>query len=122
MNRKSKKRIATAVGTSLFAFYIGWNVWWLSMLQVPPSILVSATGVPSPTTGGTRSFFALIHGDFWLSLHHNVATVPLIALLFATLWFVFRHGSAPEWVGKLWTRLLLFAFAAKILMWLAVAE
>ena len=77
-------------------------------------MLVEATGIPSPTTGGTRSFLALLNGDITLSLYYNVATIPIITLLCVTTLYVVRSGTAPEWVYRSWYRLLLFAFVANI--------
>ncbi|MCA9213532.1 MAG: DUF2752 domain-containing protein [Planctomycetales bacterium] len=116
MQDGSIKRIATTVGVSLFAFYLAWNAWWLSMLQIPPSIFWASTGLPSPTTGGTRSFLALLDGNISLSLRHNPATIPILATLFVTLWFVVRRGSAPDWIRQIWVYLLFAAFVMKLVM------
>jgi len=54
-----------------FAFYLIWNARWIAKGRVPPSILKFFTGIPCPTTGGTRSLLALLHGDWQLSLRFN---------------------------------------------------
>ena len=99
MNAFDRRRIATTIASILFAFYAGWNVWWLSLNRVPPAMLLAATGLPSPTTGGTRSFFAMMNGDVTLSLYHNVATFPIIMLLAVTLMFVVRRGTRRSGLG-----------------------
>ncbi|MEX1090689.1 MAG: DUF2752 domain-containing protein, partial [Phycisphaeraceae bacterium] len=61
--------------------YAGWNAWWLAHGLVPPSLLAAATGLPSPTTGGTRAMMALGHGNWLASLRFNAMAVPISLLL-----------------------------------------
>jgi|TARA_B100001971_G_scaffold207307_1_gene227315 hypothetical protein len=65
---------------SLFAVYIIWNITYLSLGQLPPSILLSATGVPAPTTGLTRGLMAIGKGNITESLKLNPFSIPLIFL------------------------------------------
>lgn len=68
-----------------FCFYILWNMFWLSKLQFPPSILTYYTGFPCPTTGCIRSITSLARGntlDFFL---YNPFTFPFLGLLVTTV-------------------------------------
>lgn len=65
--------------------YIIWNAYWLAHGRIPPALFKAITGLPAPTTGGTRSAIAMLRGDWPTSLHHNVMTLPIIALLAVTL-------------------------------------
>ena len=62
----------------MFVYYVGWNLYFLAQGRLAPSILTGATGIPSPTTGGTRSLQALLRGDWLESLRCHPLTVPLI--------------------------------------------
>ncbi|TWU38247.1 DUF2752 domain-containing protein [Novipirellula artificiosorum] len=63
------------------AFYLGWNLWEIMVgHRVPRSIFFAATGMPCPTTGGTRSMLALLQGDLALALHFNPFAIPITAL------------------------------------------
>ncbi len=103
--------------------YLLWNAWWLGHRQVPPSVFTWATGLPCPTTGGTRAMQALRHGEILASLHHNALAVPLAMLWLATLgrvgWLAIlgrpiRLGRAWAWA---WGVCLLLAWVMKLLPW-----
>ncbi|HZT83234.1 MAG TPA: DUF2752 domain-containing protein [Gemmataceae bacterium] len=79
------RRLLRLVGASALAGYLAWNLWWLTRWQVPPSIFKAVTGLPCPTTGGTRSFLCLVRGEWQESLRYNALTVPLLLLLAVTL-------------------------------------
>jgi len=61
--------------------YVGWNLYWLARLQVPPSLFQSLSGLPCPTTGCTRSVFALGRGEVLESLRFNALAIPICLLL-----------------------------------------
>lgn len=73
------------VAVSMLTVYVGWNLYWLSQYRLAPSLFQGLTGLPSPTTGGTRSFLALVRGEVRESLLFNAMTVPLCLLLAATV-------------------------------------
>ena len=102
-------------------FYGLWNLAFLIQAKIPPSILTGLTGLPSPTTGGTRSMQLLWRGHFRESLQANLFAVPI------TLCFVFTLGllvaqrmrhrklSVPSWLVTTWGLLLLIAWLAKLI-------
>jgi len=73
------------VGFATTAVYLFWNVGWLSLGRPAPSLFTGLTGLPCPTTGGTRSLHALLAGDLTGSFTYNPMTVPILGLLTATL-------------------------------------
>src|SRR6185369_16798492 len=79
------KRIFTALGLVIMAGYLTWNGWWLAHGQLAPSMLRWFTGIPCPTTGGTRSVLALARGDWRGSLRWNAMAIPLILLFTVTI-------------------------------------
>lgn len=81
----SGQRALRGLAIAATCVYVAWNAWWLSGGVIPPSMLYGLTGIPSPTTGGTRSLLALLAGDWSASLRHNAMTVPLIGLLALSL-------------------------------------
>jgi hypothetical protein len=66
---------------ALFVVYIAWNVFWLSHAKVPPSLFQTLTGLPCPTTGGTRSLRQMCQRNWRESLRYNSMTLP-IGLMF----------------------------------------
>ncbi len=107
--------VATVVGLGLLAVYVLWNVFWLAQGRIPPSLLTGLTGLPAPTTGGTRSMLALARGDVLGSLYYHPFAVPIVGLLAITLVQVIRRGRAAGWVGRGWIILLALAWIAKLL-------
>lgn len=69
------------LGCTSLAAYITWNLHWLALKKIPPSIAIGVFHIPAPTTGMTRSFFCFLKGDFFTSLKWNPFTIPLILLL-----------------------------------------
>ena len=109
-----RRQIAAAVGLSLLSVYVGWNVWFVWRGQVPPSLLTGLTGLPCPTTGGTRSLMALLRGDVAASLYFNPMTVPIVGLLAVTMVAACRR-CAGVWLARAWFALLLVAWVIKLL-------
>lgn len=99
-----------------FAGYVAWNIHWLASARIPPSILTELTGIPCPTTGGTRSLLALLEGDWSSSLSYNAMTVPLILLLGMTMIQVSRRRVVDPWLGKAWLGVLGLAWVLKLLV------
>lgn len=100
--------------------YCGWNLYWLCRLRVPPALFLALTGLPSPTTGGTRSFRALCAGEWHESLRWNAMTVPILALLSASIvglflsWLRTRRLRLPQWFLWAWCFVLIAAWALKL--------
>src|ERR1700761_6262851 len=65
-----------------FAFYVFWNVVWITSGRVPPSMLQAFTGIPCPTTGCTRSVLASFQGHWSEAFLWNPFTL-VYGLLFA---------------------------------------
>jgi len=75
-------RVVRGVALGAFLFYLAWNAMWIRKGRIPPSILVTFAGIPSPTTGGTRSILALCHGEWRLAFLYNPRALVYL-LLFA---------------------------------------
>jgi hypothetical protein len=105
-----------------FAAYLAWNVTWLASEKIPPSPLRALLGVPCPTTGGTRSLFALLRGDLHSSLRWNPFTVPMLILLAMSLAMLIlvalrkKELVLPNWVATAWASVLTMAWLAKFLL------
>ncbi len=103
-----------------FVFYVGWNLFWACQAQVPPSIFTYVTGLPCPTTGGTRSVGCLVRGELAESLRYNAMTIPIAILFFATLFELglnYRRQSklrVRTFYLPLWGGILLVAWALKL--------
>ena len=106
------------IAASAYAF---WNVYWIIQWRVPPSILTALTGLPCPTTGGTRAVCALLVGDWQTSLKYNALAVPILGLLTASVaclgyqWVRAKRLALPPYVVWLWGALLLTAWLVKLL-------
>ena len=107
-----------AIGLSIV--YGLWNIVWLAQGEIPPAIFKSLTGLPAPTTGGTRALRALLAGQGHESLRWNALAVPLGALYLVTVGWLFaawvsrRTLRIPAWFLPLWIGLLLAAWALKL--------
>jgi hypothetical protein len=109
------------LGWTILVGYIGWNAYWWCRGRLAPSILRALTGIPAPTTGGTRALRALAQGDWDESLRCNPFALP-IAILFVLSAAIpvsqlFR-GRKPQlsrpWLFA-WAVLLAAAWVAKLL-------
>ncbi|NLF17575.1 MAG: DUF2752 domain-containing protein [Lentisphaerae bacterium] len=104
-----------------FFFYVAWNLHWLGQGRLPPSLLRGLVGLPSPTTGMTRSCLALRQGDLVQSLGWHPLTLPLLALYLGSIFFVLwrllrrRPYALPPWVARTWLVLLALSWAIKLL-------
>ena len=103
-----------------FVAWLGWNLWWLvAARRLPPSVLTAA-GVPCPTTGCTRALLALGEGDLAGSLRHNPFAVPLaMVFVLSATWLVgaaLRRGPVrlPRALAIAWLVLLPIAWLAKL--------
>lgn len=102
--------------------YIAWNLFELSLFQIPSSLFLAVTGLPCPTTGGTRAMLALWEGRVGDSLRFNPLAVPITALAIATLGQLLRSYyqhrqlrlSTPWLRGWLW--LLAVAWVVQLVL------
>lgn len=122
--RNRTERGLRRLGFLSLGVYLAWNAFWLLSGRTPPSLFYSVTGLPCPTTGGTRSFLSLLHGKIHESISHNPITVPMVALLLAMLirlTFLIQAGKKIElskgWLIA-WIVVLGIAWAAQILLFL----
>lgn len=82
-----------------FVFYLGWNLYFLSVGRIPPSILYHTTGVPAPTTGCSRALAALLDFRVRESLTLNPFLLVFTTLLLLTLVCLMRqHREIREWL------------------------
>lgn len=120
----STQSLLKFTGFLMLGVYIAWNAFWISSGRIPPSIFYSLTGVPCPTTGGTRALLSLIDGEIYQSLLHNPMTVPIIALLLAMLirviFLLYARRKVELSNGWLvaWFVILGIAWTAKLLLFL----
>lgn len=110
-----KRSWPTAVGLSAMAVYLSWNACWLIAGHIPPSMLTGVTGIPSPTTGGTRSAVALMNGDLAKSIYYNPMTVPILGLFIVTMGQVILKRRGDNWLVAAWTTTLGIAWVVKLL-------
>ena len=104
----------------MFVLYILWNLYWLAQARIPPSLLKGLTGLPAPTTGGTRSFCCLLHGDWRGSLLYNAMTLPILALFVFSVGLILsqllrrRRLRLPSWTAWAWLIVLVTAWVVKL--------
>ncbi len=77
-------RFPGILGTVGFALYLAWNIRWLAVGMIPPSILLGVFGIPAPTTGMTRSTMAFLEGNWSTAFLWNPFTLPFYAVLIWT--------------------------------------
>ena len=107
---------------SLLVVYLAWNLAFLVQRRLAPSLMLALTGLPSPTTGMTRSLTSLWHGNVGASLRWNPLAVPM-ALLFclcigwlSVQWACRRRLVLPRWVLWCWAALLGMGWIIKLAM------
>jgi hypothetical protein len=109
---------ATFLGVA--SVYVGWNLFWLAQLHVPPSLFQALTRLPCPTTGCTRSILALLRGELGESLRYNALAVPICLLLAATTSqllgqaLVRKRLALSSWMIWAWSILLPLAWLLKL--------
>jgi Protein of unknown function (DUF2752) len=120
MNLSPGQRILRSIAFAMLVVYLGWQIYWLAQGTIPPSLLLAATGIPAPTTGGTRSLRALLDGDWRLSLNHNAMTLPIMAIsLYSFLLIVAQkcRGMKPNLPRRIviaWVVILSLAWIIKL--------
>lgn len=113
------KRIIRSVALGAFILYLVWNVAWIAQGKIPPAILKAMAGIPSPTTGGVRSFLALCHGQFVQSFLYNpLMLVYLFLFSYSIAVLVYqlisrRRLALSPWIAWAWCLSLLLGWAAK---------
>jgi Protein of unknown function (DUF2752) len=114
-----KRQIIRYSAMIAFGAYIAWNVVWIAKGKIPPSILLSAFGLPCPTTGCIRSLHALCRGDLLHSFLFNPLTLVYLVLLVYTVLVLTVHMVHGErlvlrpCMGWLWWASLAVGWAAK---------
>jgi len=115
------KRVLSGVAVILFIVYCVWNIYWLAQRQFAPALFKAVTGLPAPTTGGTRALAKLCEGSLLESLRYNCMAVPFLLLLVASVVIVVsqlilgRRPRLPEWLWWLWIVVLAVAWLAKLI-------
>ena len=101
--------------------YGGWQLFWLTQGRIPPALFLALTGLPAPTTGGTRAMLHLAHGEWRASLIANPMAVPITVLFGLSVgWLLYRGLRQRRWslpAGCLlaWLSVLGVAWAIKLL-------
>jgi hypothetical protein len=114
-------RVQRILATVLFVGYVVWNGYWLCLGRVPPSLFLAVTGLPSPTTGGTRSVQQLWQGNWRESLKWHPLAVPIILLFLLSLgWLGWQALTRqrlrlPEWFLWAWGICLGISWVVKLL-------
>ena len=108
---RSAIRYPGIVGTVAFAFYVIWNICWLTRGVIPPSILIGVFGVPAPTTGMTRSTLAILEGNWGAAFQWNPMTLPFYLVL---VW------TGVEGVCKLAKKRPFVLSAALVVTWASI--
>ncbi len=121
MNPQRVLRFALrVVATGMLALYILWNLYWLAQARVPPSLFLGLTGLPAPTTGGTRSILRFLDGDWRGSLAFNAMTLPILALFVYSVGLLLlrfvrhRRLRLPGWTTWAWLIVLTTAWVLKL--------
>ena len=113
-------RILRILAVSLGVVYLLWNISWLAQGDVAPSLFSSLTGLPCPTTGGTRAFAQLLRGNLLGSFHYNAMAIPLAILFLGTVWGQLARWLSgkrlvmPRWSVAAWCGLLSVAWVLKL--------
>lgn len=114
-------RALRCLAVAMILVYCVWQVYWLGMGQLPPALFLAFTGLPAPTTGGTRSVGCLLRGDWQGSLHHNAMTIPVTLMAIGcAVWVTVlvsrrRQIRLPRGMGLAWVVLLALAWSIKLL-------
>ncbi len=105
-------RVAASAG---FVGYCIWNGYWLAQSKVPPSIFLAVTGLPAPTTGGTRAVVHLWRGEVRESMRYNAMAIPILLLLAVTVGWLIRQAATRRPIlvpfGFFWAWLAVLAIA-----------
>jgi hypothetical protein len=104
----------------MVSIYGAWQMLRLVQGQLPPALFLAITGLPAPTSGGTRSVLCLLQGDWRGSLQHNAMAVPITILaLGSAAWALGqalrrRRVRLPRGMGIVWVIVLAFAWTIKL--------
>ena len=115
-------RLPALIGWTGLLVYVTWNTYWIVVyLRLPPSLFLTITGLPAPSTGMTRSFYALLRGDIAGSLFWNPFTIPfcllfLYSLSYAACYLLGRCKPLGRWFLFTWLTLLLGAWLTKFVI------
>ncbi|MGC4006630.1 MAG: DUF2752 domain-containing protein [Pirellulales bacterium] len=85
-------RFLVATASALSVVYVIWNIYWLTQRRLAPSLFSALTGLPCPTTGGTRSLRCLLAGEWAEACRYNLFTLPIIGLLAYSIAAVVYRG------------------------------
>ncbi len=113
--------VLRVLAAALLVVYLGWQVFWLAQGQIPPALFLALTGLPAPTTGGTRAVLHFSHGEWRESLACNPMALPITLLAVASLAAVvatrLRRGRwrLPRGFGAAWLAVLVIAWVLKLL-------
>jgi hypothetical protein len=113
------RRVVRGCALGLFGFYLLWNALWIAKGRIPPSMLRAVSGIPSPTTGGIRSFAALCSGHFTQSFLYNPLLLAYLLLIGYSGVILLRQMqrserlALPPLAGWMWAVALVLGWVAK---------
>jgi hypothetical protein len=126
----ASRAVLRAAAAALLVTWCGWQVIWLAQARLPPALFLAITGLPAPTTGGTRSLARLFRGDWSLarlfrgdwkgSVQYNAMAVPITLLFGLTVGWLLIQGlrrrgwRVPRFFLPAWLGLLGLAWAIKL--------
>ena len=103
-----------------FGFYLLWNAFWLASGKMPISILTAFSGIPCPTTGGTRSLLAALQGHWLEAFLWNPLTPAYVLLMVCSVARLARQSirrerlALPSVIARLWILALAAGWVAKL--------
>jgi Protein of unknown function (DUF2752) len=100
-------------------YYLFHNLLHLLQGHLAPSLLTTWTGLPCPTTGGTRSLLAYADGQWLEGFYWNPFSLPLLALALLSLGYLLRLRTPhhlPPWLGSSWLVTLTLAWLTKFIL------
>ena len=106
----------------LFIGYCGWNLYFLLQGEIPSSIFKTMTGLPCPTTGGTRAVKAFFSGELGEAFLYNPLTLIYILLAVLSFGYLFYYRiqqkilSLPWWLCRGWLLALGVGWVVKFLL------
>lgn len=114
------KALVRPLALGAFGFYLLWNAVWLASGKIPISILTAFSGIPCPTTGGTRSLLAALQGHWLEAFLWNPLTPAYVLLMVYSAVKLARQSirrerlALPSVIARLWILAVAVGWVAKL--------